>query len=160
MTDNADQKKPMRPIYVDSAGRDFLDSFLKEGDKPKEESPNEQSNETDVASLVAMSDKPKAKAMQESVIEMLQSIYDPEIPVNLYDLGLIYEINVDDDNNIAIAMTLTTPHCPVAESMPGEVQTQVMLVEGVGNVSVDLVWEPPWDMSRMSEEARLELGFI
>lgn len=162
MTDNSESKRPMRPVYTDSPSRDFLDSFLKDNDKTEDadEATPETTSSTSASTLGTMSNTDAITAMREKIVEKIQTIYDPEIPVNLYDLGLIYEILVDDENNVDINMTLTTPHCPVAESMPGEVQTQVMAVEGVGKVSVALVWEPPWDMSRMSEEARLELGFI
>ncbi|MDA5192398.1 DUF59 domain-containing protein [Govanella unica] len=94
------------------------------------------------------------------VIEMVQTIYDPEIPVNIYELGLIYELTADVKGNVKVIMTLTTPHCPVAESMPGEVETRIRGVEGVNDVSVELTWEPAWDQSMMSEAARLELGFL
>jgi FeS assembly SUF system protein len=99
-------------------------------------------------------------AIHEGVIEALKEIYDPEIPVNIYDLGLIYGVDVTDDGSVAITMTLTTPHCPVAESMPGEVELRIGAVPGVRDVEVNLVWDPPWDMSQMSDEARLELGML
>jgi len=94
------------------------------------------------------------------VVEALREIYDPEIPVNIYDLGLIYGIDVTEDGHIAITMTLTTPHCPVAESMPGEVEMRVGSVQGAGMVEVNLVWDPPWDPHKMSDEAKLELGML
>lgn len=94
------------------------------------------------------------------VIEMLRTIFDPEIPVNIYELGLIYEIRADIDGNVKVVMTLTTPHCPVAESMPGEVETRIRGVEGVRDVDVELTWDPAWDQTMMSEAARLELGFL
>lgn len=99
-------------------------------------------------------------AIYEGVIEALKEIYDPEIPVNIYELGLIYNVEVTDDGHVAITMTLTTPHCPVAESMPGEVEIRVGAVPGVGAVDVNLVWDPPWDPSKMSDEAKLELGML
>ncbi len=99
-------------------------------------------------------------ALYESVIEALKDIYDPEIPVNIYDLGLIYGVDVTEDGDVAVSMTLTTPHCPVAESMPGEVELRVGAVPGVRDAEVDLVWDPPWDPSKMSDEARLELGML
>ena len=85
---------------------------------------------------------------------------DPEIPVNIYDLGLIYGVDVTPDGHAAITMTLTTPHCPVAESMPGEVELRVGAVPGVGHAEVNLVWDPPWDPQKMSDEAKLELGML
>ena len=99
-------------------------------------------------------------ALYESVIEALKDIFDPEIPVNIYDLGLIYSVEVTPDADVAITMTLTTPHCPVAESMPGEVEMRVATVPGVRDADVQITWDPPWDPSKMSDEARLELGML
>jgi len=99
-------------------------------------------------------------ALYESVIEALREIYDPEIPVNIYDLGLIYGVEVTPDADVVVSMTLTTPHCPVAESMPGEVELRVSSVPGVRDAEVNLVWDPPWDPAKMSDEARLELGML
>lgn len=98
--------------------------------------------------------------LRDRVIEALALVYDPEIPVNIYELGLIYDVIVKDDSNIEINMTLTSPNCPVAESMPGEVEDRAKSVDGVGDVKVNLVWEPPWTPERMSEAARLELGMM
>jgi FeS assembly SUF system protein len=99
-------------------------------------------------------------ALYESVIDALRGIYDPEIPVNIYDLGLIYGVDVSPEADVMITMTLTTPHCPVAESMPGEVELRVSSVPGVRDAEVSLVWDPPWDPAKMSDEARLELGML
>jgi FeS assembly SUF system protein len=99
-------------------------------------------------------------ALYESVIEALKDIYDPEIPVNIYDLGLIYGVDVTEEGDVAVTMTLTTPHCPVAESMPGEVELRVGAVPGIGDVEVNLVWDPPWNPAQMSDEAKLELGML
>jgi len=99
-------------------------------------------------------------AIYDGVIAALKEIFDPEIPVNIYDLGLIYGVEVSDDGGVAVTMTLTTPHCPVAESMPGEVELRVGAVPGVRDAEVNLVWDPPWDMSNMSDEAKLELGML
>ncbi|MBB4858010.1 FeS assembly SUF system protein [Novosphingobium chloroacetimidivorans] len=96
----------------------------------------------------------------EGVITALKEIYDPEIPVNIYDLGLIYGVDVSPEHSVAVTMTLTTPHCPVAESMPGEVELRVASVPGVRDCEVSLVWDPPWDMAKMSDEAKLELGML
>lgn len=96
----------------------------------------------------------------EGVIAALSEIYDPEIPVNIYDLGLIYGVDVTADGHVVVTMTLTTPHCPVAESMPGEVELRVGAVPGVGSAEVNLVWDPPWDPQKMSDEAKLELGML
>ena len=95
---------------------------------------------------------------KNKVIEEVKKIYDPEIPVNIYDLGLIYKIEVDEKNKVNIDMTLTSPNCPVAESLPKEVKDNIMKVEGVSEVNLNLVWEPPWDKDKMSEAAKLELN--
>ena len=135
------------PLPDESAGeklarkRDYLDGFLAE--KPQ-----------DVASGEPGGD------LYEAVVTALKEIYDPEIPVNIYDLGLIYAVEVDDDAAVVVTMTLTTPHCPVAESMPGEVELRVSSVPGVRDAEVNLVWDPPWDMAKMSDEAKLELGML
>ena len=98
--------------------------------------------------------------LYEAVVAALKDIFDPEIPVNIYDLGLIYGVEVDDNSGVVVTMTLTTPHCPVAESMPGEVELRVGSVPGVRDAEVLLVWDPPWDPGKMSDEARLELGML
>ena len=98
--------------------------------------------------------------LYEAVLDALKDIYDPEIPVNIYDLGLIYDVKVSADGDAKVEMTLTTPHCPVAESMPGEVEMRVLAVPGIRDAEVELVWDPPWDPQKMSDEARLELGML
>ncbi len=98
--------------------------------------------------------------LQQAVIDALKEIYDPEIPVNIYDLGLIYGVEVDDEADATITMTLTTPHCPVAETMPGEVELRASSVPGIRDAEVNLVWDPPWSPEKMSDEARLELGML
>ncbi len=98
--------------------------------------------------------------LYEAVVGALKEIFDPEIPVNIYDLGLIYGVDVDANSGVVVTMTLTTPHCPVAESMPGEVELRVSSVPGVRDAEVNLVWDPPWDPAKMSDEARLELGML
>ncbi len=121
--------------------RDYLEGFLAE--KPQGVAPGEPGGD-----------------IYEGVIAALKDIFDPEIPVNIYDLGLIYGVDVADDGGVAVTMTLTTPHCPVAESMPGEVELRVGAVPGVRDCEVNLVWDPPWDPAKMSDEARLELGML
>ena len=121
--------------------RDYLDGFLSA--KPPEVS----------------ADQPGG-AIYDGVIDALKEIYDPEIPVNIYELGLIYGVEVTPDSDVVVTMTLTTPHCPVAESMPGEVELRVGAVPGVRDAEVNLVWDPPWDPAKMSDEARLELGML
>ncbi len=122
--------------------RDYLEGFLSQ--KPAEP-----------AGAV-----PGGSDLYEAVIEALKEIYDPEIPVNIYDLGLIYDVEMTPEHHARIKMTLTTPHCPVAESMPGEVELRVGAVPGIGDAEVELVWDPPWDPQKMSDEARLELGML
>jgi len=96
--------------------------------------------------------------LKDQIIAEIKKIYDPEIPVNIYELGLIYDIKVENKNTAKVKMTLTSPNCPVAESLPKEVKDSIMQVEGIDKVDLDLVWEPPWDKSMMSESAKLELN--
>jgi FeS assembly SUF system protein len=96
--------------------------------------------------------------IKNRVIEAIQTVYDPEIPINIWEVGLVYEVRVDDAGNAHVLMTLTSPMCPVAESLPGEVEDKVSAVEGVKSVSVEITWDPPWHPDMMSEAAKLELG--
>ena len=96
--------------------------------------------------------------LKNKIITEIKKIYDPEIPVNIYELGLIYDIKVENKNTAKVKMTLTSPNCPVAESLPKEVKDSIMQVEGIDKVDLDLVWDPPWDKSMMSEAAKLELN--
>ena len=121
--------------------RDYLEGFLAQ--KPEGDLPHAPGGQ-----------------VYEAVIDALKEIYDPEIPVNIYELGLIYGVEVTADGAAAITMTLTTPHCPVAESMPAEVEMRVAAVPGIAYADVNLVWDPPWDPAKMSDEARLELGML
>ena len=123
--------------------RDYLEGFLARQGPPAEAAPVEPGGD-----------------LYEAVIEALKEIYDPEIPVNIYDLGLIYDVEITPEHHAKVKMTLTTPHCPVAESMPGEVELRVGAVPGIGDAEVELVWDPPWDPQKMSDEARLELGML
>jgi FeS assembly SUF system protein len=102
---------------------------------------------------------PSPEQIKESVIEAIKSCYDPEIPVDIYELGLIYSVDVSEDGKVSVTMTLTSPMCPVAGSLPGEVEAKVRSCEGVTDATVELVWDPPWDPSLMSEAAKLQLGF-
>jgi FeS assembly SUF system protein len=120
--------------------RDYLDGFLTQ--KPEGIAPGEPGGD-----------------LYEGVIDALKDIYDPEIPVNIYDLGLIYGVEVVEAHAV-VTMTLTTPHCPVAESMPGEVEMRVAAVPGIATADVNLVWDPPWDPQKMSDDAKLELGML
>ena len=121
--------------------RDYLTGFLSGETKPVDEPP---ANED----------------LKCNVIDALKSIYDPEIPVDIYELGLIYDVVISEDGDAVVTMTLTTPHCPVAESLPNEVELRVLSVPGIRDAEVKLVWDPPWDPSKMSDEARLELGML
>ena len=96
--------------------------------------------------------------LKDQIINEIKKIYDPEIPVNIYELGLIYDIKVENKNTAKVKMTLTSPNCPVAESLPKEVKDSIMQVEGINKVDLDLVWDPPWDKTMMSESAKLELN--
>ena len=100
------------------------------------------------------------EALRDRIIEMLKTVYDPEIPVNLYEMGMIYEIEIGDDSDVLVKMTLTSPTCPVAGTLPGEVQQKVASVEGVRSADVDLVWDPPWNQAMLSEAAKLQLGLF
>ena len=98
--------------------------------------------------------------LEQKIISVLESVYDPEIPVNIYELGMIYDIKINENADVEIIMTLTSPACPVAESLPGEVREKVIGIDDVNEVNVKLVWEPPWNKDMMSEEAKLNLGFL
>ena len=98
--------------------------------------------------------------LEQKIISVLETVYDPEIPVNIYELGMIYDVKVKDNADVEIVMTLTSPACPVAESLPGEVRDKVKEIEDLNEVNVNLVWEPPWNKDMMSEEAKLNLGFL
>jgi len=104
--------------------------------------------------------KKKQEALKEAVIVALKGVFDPEIPVNIYDLGLIYDVSINEEQHVHIQMTLTTPGCPVAQTFPGTVEQAVNQVEGVSDCTVELVWDPPWTQERMTEAARLELGIF
>lgn len=151
MTEEVDAVAPPPKARVEDAGesaadklerkRDYLEGFLSQ--QPAEAAAGEPGGD-----------------VYEGVIAALKEIFDPEIPVNIYDLGLIYGVDVTDGGHVVVTMTLTTPHCPVAESMPAEVELRVGAVPGAGDVEVNLVWDPPWDPQLMSDEAKLELGML
>ncbi len=177
-------KKPDRPVWSHKTEEGFLERFLKGeiaedalapsrdetrgGDAsdgapdhaPEPRSPAAEAPADAQRDRGAEGEPSETPELKDRVIAALRQIYDPEIPVNLYDLGLIYDIDVSKEGDVEVTMTLTTPHCPVAESMPYEVETRILAIEGVRDVRVHLVWDPPWDISRMSDEARLELGLL
>ncbi len=144
---NSSAEKPPRARVEDAIDtdtprtRDYLDGFL--AAKPAADAVGGEGSD-----------------LQADVIAALREIFDPEIPVNIYDLGLIYGVEVDENRDATVTMTLTTPHCPVAESMPGEVELRVSSVPGIRDAEVNLVWEPAWGPHKMSDEARLELGML
>lgn len=140
--EHKDEGHPMMPPYEMSAG---------DGEPPKE---------GDSVRAGAPRDLQVPVAGEEAVIEALRSVYDPEIPVNIYDLGLIYDLKVAESGDVAIKMTLTAPACPVAGSMPREVAERVALVEGVGEVEVTMTWDPPWTPANMSEVAKVALDMF
>lgn len=110
--------------------------------------------------MLGFKKKQDKEQLTESIILALKGVYDPEIPVNIYDLGLIYDVIIDDERHVDVKMTLTTPGCPVAQTFPGTVEQAVIQVEGVNDCTVELVWEPPWTQDRMTEAAKLELGLF
>ena len=116
----------------------------------------EEDSEAEPPATEAPRDHPKMK----EIAAALRSVFDPEIPVNIYELGLIYKVEIDEANNVAIKMTLTAPGCPVAGEMPGQVRDAVKTVEGLGDVNVELVWDPPWNQGLMAETAKLQLGMF
>ena len=122
-----------------------------------EQDTNREESELDAGPEVTGGGDPE---LRDRVIAAIKEIYDPEIPLNIYDLGLIYRIDIDQNTNASIDMTLTSPHCPVAESLPGEVENAAKAVDGIGDVQLELVWDPPWDMDRLGEAGRLELGLF
>lgn len=140
LVDQVVQPERQPPLAATSADRprDYLEGFLAR-------TPTTKDSDDD--------------ALTEAVIAALRDIFDPEIPVNIYDLGLIYGVDIVD-GHATVTMTLTTPHCPVAETMPGEVEMRVMAVPGIATADVNLVWDPPWNPASMSDEARLELGML
>jgi len=140
-------------LYLENATVDFHDNTNRRGFSVS--TPNGAAS-----SSPKTDSSPPDSSLEERVLAALRSVYDPEIPVNIYDLGLIYDLKIDPSGLVSIRMTLTSPACPVAGSLPGEVQSRVQAVSGVTAVNVALVWEPPWSMSRMSDEARLAAGLF
>ncbi len=138
VADVADEETPAEKL---GRKRDYLEGFLQK--KPENASPAEPGGD-----------------LYEAVIDALKDIYDPEIPVNIYDLGLIYGVDVSSEADVVVTMTLTTPNCPVAESMPTDIELRIGSIPGVRDAEVNVTWDPPWDPAKMSDEARLELGML
>jgi FeS assembly SUF system protein len=128
--------------------------------KPAEEPESTTELVRPVAAPGAALGQDELDRLTDTIVAALKTVYDPEIPADIYELGLIYKVDIDDDRNVTVDMTLTSPGCPVAGEMPAWVQNAVGAVEGVANVEVNLTFDPPWDMSRMSEEARVALGMF
>ena len=129
---------------------EFLSNFLQGDADAVNLSENEATSSASITDMV----------LEQQVVDALRGIYDPEIPVNIYDLGLIYAVDIDDSKNVNIEMTLTTPGCPVAQTFPGTVECAVKCVDGVEDAHVELVWDPPWTKERMTEDALLSLGLL
>ena len=129
----------------------FLSDFLNSSDS---------SSESDVSLNQELSSSVTDIVLEQRIIDALRDIYDPEIPVNIYDLGLIYSVDIDDEKVVRLEMTLTTPGCPVAQTFPGTVECAVRCVEGVADAHVNLVWDPPWTKEKMTEDALLMLGLL
>ena len=135
--------------------------FKKE--KNKSETQEMNHNEVEVKQIETSEETPQQtklskQELEEKIIQMLKTCYDPEIPVDIFELGLIYEIKIDDDSNVNIKMTLTSPACPVAGSLPGEVEVKIKSIPEVKSINIELVWNPPWDRDMMSDIAKIELG--
>lgn len=120
----------------------------------------EEKNNSEEENILPEDIREAKKILEEKIINIIKTIYDPEIPVDIFELGLIYEIKIDDKLNVAVEMTLTSPNCPVAESLPLDVENKVGSVFGVTSAKVNIVFDPPWEKEMMSEEALLELGFL
>ncbi len=130
---------------------DFISEFM---NRPETDSAKSES------AVPGNGERVSDAVFEQQIIDALRGVYDPEIPVNIYDLGLIYDVDISDDRMVSIQMTLTTPGCPVAQTFPGTVECAVKCVEGVEDATVELVWDPPWTKDRMSEDALLSLGLL
>lgn len=144
MSDETPAARSETPVPAEAANESLVTSV---SDSPA----------TDVLSATEHGD---GTSVQDKVVEALTSVFDPEIPVNIYELGLIYDVDVAQDGEVTVTMTLTAPNCPVAGSLPGEVQDKIAAIPGVTKAQVNLVWEPAWTPERMSEAAKLELGWL
>src|SRR5687768_8307229 len=154
MSDDAPHNKQSLPVLPSSGRAEQMRREMSEAP------PSRTATDPAHAPAPASNLPPELKLVEAKVIEAVRQVYDPEIPVNIYELGLIYAIDVKPDKTVDIRMTLTTPACPVAGSLPGEVQRRVEAVPEVTSANVELVWDPPWDRSMMSEAAMLQLGMF
>jgi len=157
----SEQTQSGRPIAPQQGGS-FLEGFLaaQNTESADGDSDGDGNGADDDASATHHGPAESPADLEARAIDVLRTIFDPEIPVNIYDLGLIYGVDVSDDMHVTVTMTLTSPHCPVAEIMPGEVETKTGAIAGASGSEVKLVWDPPWDFTKMTDEARLELGLL
>jgi len=154
-----DQSNPLHLNVLPNSGK--VEQLRKEmSESPPVQEKKNLADRTIIDRALDSSKSPQQKAIEEKVIEVLKSVYDPELPVNIYELGLIYEINVEQDNSVHVKMTLTAPACPVAGTLPPEVERRIETIPEVPRAKVDVVWDPPWTKERMSEAALLELGLL
>jgi len=154
-----DQSNPVHLNVLPNSGK--VEQLRKEmSESPPVQEKKNLADRTVIDRALDSSKSPQQKAIEEKVIEVLKSVYDPELPVNIYELGLIYEINVEQDNSVHVKMTLTAPACPVAGTLPPEVERRIETIPEVPRAKVDVVWDPPWTKERMSEAALLELGLL
>ena len=154
-----DQSNPLHLNVLPNSGK--VEQLRKEmSESPPVQEKKNLADRNIIDRALDSSKSPQQKAIEEKVIEVLKSVYDPELPVNIYELGLIYEINVGQDNSVHVKMTLTAPACPVAGSLPPEVERRIETIEEVPRAKVEVVWDPPWTKERMSEAALLELGLL
>lgn len=154
----SDQPNKIKLDVLPSSGK--ADQLRKEFATEAAVAPKSLADRTPIDDALDESIAPAQRELKQQVIEVLKSVYDPELPVNIFDLGLIYAVDVDPDNQVHVRMTLTAPGCPVAGTLPGEIQRKIADLAGVTTAKVELVWDPPWDKSRMSEVAMLELGMF
>jgi FeS assembly SUF system protein len=151
-----DQNNPVRLNVLPNSGK--VEQLRKEMSEPPKQ--KNLADRTIIDRALDSTKSPQQKAIQEKVIEVLKTVYDPELPVNIYELGLIYEIDVAEDNSVHVQMTLTAPACPVAGTLPPEVERRIETIPEVPRAKVEVVWDPPWTKERMSEAALLELGLL
>lgn len=156
VVEDAPARRRAPPVMNDA---DVAKELYQHAHDKKHHDGHDAHDDEDGLKVVVTYSEPEGDTLTEQIVSALRDIHDPEIPVNIYDLGLIYDLK-EEDGQVSIVMTLTTPNCPVAESMPGEVENRLMAVPGVATVDVKLVWDPAWDPNSMTDEAKLELGML